>query len=171
MDLDDDLASEVLALQREAYAVEAALMGSDGIPALTETLGQLRGAGEAWLGCFDAAGLSGAVAGQLLADGTVDICRLVVAPRAFRGGVATALLDELDRRYPANPMIVSTDSANEPALALYRRRGFRPVRQREPAPGLGGHRAGSTGDRPLTWRTGRPVGRPVLERALGVPVQ
>lgn len=136
LDLDDGLARGVLALQREAYAVEAALIGSDGIPALTETLDQLREAGETWLGCFDGVGLSGAVAWRLLDDGTVDICRLVVAPRAFRAGVATALLDELDRRHPANPMIVSTGSANKPALELYHRRGFRPVRQREAAPGL-----------------------------------
>jgi ribosomal protein S18 acetylase RimI-like enzyme len=33
-------------------------------------------------------------------------------------------------------MIVSTGSANEPAITLYRRRGFQPVRQREAAPGL-----------------------------------
>ena len=136
LDVDEGLAREVLALQRDAYAVEAALIGSDGIPALTETLDQLRDAGETWLGCFDGAGLTGAVAWQLLDDGTVDICRLVVAPRAFRAGVATALLDELDHRYPANPMIVSTGSANGPALSLYERRGFRPVRQREVAPGL-----------------------------------
>jgi ribosomal protein S18 acetylase RimI-like enzyme len=136
VDLDDALARDVLALQREAYAVEAALIGSDGIPALTETLEQLRAAGETWLGVFDAAGLCGAVAWQQLDDDTIHICRLIVAPRAFRGGVATALLDELDRRFPANPMIVSTGSANEPALTLYRRRGFQPVRQREAAPGL-----------------------------------
>ena len=136
IDLDDDLARDILALQRAAYAVEATLIGSDGIPALTETLEQLRDAGETWLGTFDGDGLTGAVAWQVLADGTVDICRLVVAPRAFRGGVATALLDELDRRYPSQPMLVSTGSANEPALALYRRRGFHPVRQREAAPGL-----------------------------------
>ena len=136
LDLDDDLARDVLALQREAYAVEAALIGSDGIPALTETLEQLRDAGETWLGVFDATGLCGAVAWQRLDDDTIDICRLIVAPRAFRGGVATALLDELDRRYPSNPMIVSTGSANEPALGLYRRRGFQRVRQREAAPGL-----------------------------------
>ena len=136
VDLDDDLARDVLALQRAAYAVEAALIGSDGIPALTETPEHLRQAGETWLGTFDGSGLTGAVAWQLLADGTVDICRLVVAPRAFRGGVATALLDELDRWYPGRPMVVSTGSDNQPALALYHRRGFRPVRQREAAPGL-----------------------------------
>jgi ribosomal protein S18 acetylase RimI-like enzyme len=136
LDVDDDLARAVLALQREAYAVEAALIGSDGIPALTETLEQLRDAGETWLGIFDHGGLAGAVAWQRLDDGTIDICRLVVAPRAFRGGVASALLDELDRRYGGHPMIVSTGSGNEPALELYRRRGFSPVRQREAAPGL-----------------------------------
>jgi ribosomal protein S18 acetylase RimI-like enzyme len=133
---DDETARDVLGLQRESYAVEAALIGSDGIPALTETREQLRGAGETWLGCFDTEGLSGAVAWLVLEDGTVDICRLVVAPRAFRGGVATALLDELDRLYPDHPMIVSTGSGNEPALTLYRRRGFHPVRRREAAPGL-----------------------------------
>ncbi len=136
LDVDERLARDVLDLQRRAYAVEAALIGSDGIPALTETLDELRDAGETWLGCFDTTGLSGAVAWRRLGDGSIDICRLVVAPRAFRAGVATALLDELDRRCPTSPMIVSTGSANEPALALYRRRGFRPVRQREAAPGL-----------------------------------
>jgi ribosomal protein S18 acetylase RimI-like enzyme len=136
VDVDDRLAEEVLALQREAYAVEAALIGSDAIPALTETLVELRAAGEAWLGCFDRLELSGAVAWQLLDDGTVDICRLMVAPRAFRLGVATALLDELERGYAGHPMTVSTGSANAPAIELYRRRGFSPVRQREAAPGL-----------------------------------
>ena len=133
---DDGLARDVLRLQRAAYAVEAARIGSDGIPALTETLEALRDAGEAWLGCHDRAGLVGAVAWQVLDDGTVDICRLVVAPRAFRVGVATALLDDLDGRYPGRRMVVSTGSANEPALGLYRRRGFVAVREREAAPGL-----------------------------------
>ncbi len=133
---DEDVARAVLVLQRDAYAVEAALIGSDGIPALTETLEELRCAGEEWLGSFDALGLSGAVAWRPLRDGTVDICRLVVAPRALRRGVATALLDELDRLFPTNAMIVSTGSGNAPALALYRRRGFIPVRQRDAAPGL-----------------------------------
>jgi hypothetical protein len=44
-DLDDDAtARQVLALQREAYAVEAALIGSDGIPVMTEAFEELRAA-------------------------------------------------------------------------------------------------------------------------------
>jgi ribosomal protein S18 acetylase RimI-like enzyme len=137
LDLSDDrIARDVLALQRSAYAVEAALIGSDGIPALTESLDALRAAGETWLGAFDATGLTGAIAWLELDDGRVDICRLVVAPRAFRRGVASRLLDALDERFPTRSMVVSTGSANEPAMELYRRRGFRLVREREAAPEL-----------------------------------
>ena len=133
---DDATAREVLALQRDAYAVEAALLGSDGIPALTETLDELRAAPEEWLGVSDDGGLTGAVSWRELGDGTIDIHRLVVAPRAFRRGVASALLDELDRRFPDRPMVVSTGRANEPALTLYARRGFTILREREVVPGL-----------------------------------
>ena len=133
---DESIARSVLALQRESYAVEAALIGSDGIPQLTETLEELRAAGLDWLGTFDETGLTGAVSWKVLDDGTVDIHRLVVAPRAFRRGIASALLDELDARYPDHPTLVSTGRDNGPARELYRRRGFTVVREREPIPGL-----------------------------------
>ena len=86
---DGAVAQSVLELQRESYAVEAGLIGDDRIPQLTETLDELRAAGLEWLGARDADGLTGAVAWKVLDDGTVDIHRLVVAPRAFRRGVAT----------------------------------------------------------------------------------
>jgi ribosomal protein S18 acetylase RimI-like enzyme len=133
---DDATAHAVLALQRESYAVEAALIGSDGIPALSEPLDALRAAGETWLGVSDDAGLSGALAWRELEDGTVDICRLVVALRAFRRGIASRLLDALDERFPRRAMVVSTGRDNGPAIALYRGRGFHEVRHREAAPGL-----------------------------------
>jgi ribosomal protein S18 acetylase RimI-like enzyme len=133
---DEALARSLLALQRESYAVEAALIGSDGIPPLTETLEELQAAGMEWLGSFDDGGLIGAVSWKILHDGTVDIYRLVVAPRAFRRGVASALLDALDARYPDRPTLVSTGRGNGPALELYRRRGFMVVREREAIPGL-----------------------------------
>jgi ribosomal protein S18 acetylase RimI-like enzyme len=137
LDLSDEaIARSVLEIQRESYAVEAGLIGSDGIPQLTETLEELRAAGLDWLGTFDEEGLTGAVSWKVLDDGTIDIHRLVVAPRAFRRGVASALLDELDALYPERPTLVSTGRDNEPARELYRRRGFTVVREREPIPGL-----------------------------------
>ena len=147
---DEAVARSVLALQREAYAVEAELIAADGIPQLSETFGELQAAGLDWLGTFDETGLTGAVSWKVLDDGTVDIHRLVVAPRAFRRGIATALLDALDSRFPGGHILVSTGRDNGPARELYRKRGFTVVREREALPGL--------------WvtdldRRGRPVGR------------
>src|SRR6476646_1831606 len=80
-------------LQRASYAVEAELIGFDGIPALHESLEELRDCGESFLGLDDETGLAGAVSWVRLQDGTLDICRLMVHPRAHRRGIATALLD------------------------------------------------------------------------------
>jgi ribosomal protein S18 acetylase RimI-like enzyme len=113
--------------------VEAELIGFDGIPPLHESLEDLRACGESFLGTPD---LTGAVSWERLEDGTLDICRLVVHPRAHRTGVASALLDALDRLEPADRTLVSTGTANLPALALYRRRGFVPTGLRDLAPGV-----------------------------------
>ncbi len=133
---DETVARAVLALQRESYAVEAELIGDGRIPQLTETLEELRAAGLEWLGVSDEDGLTGAVSWLILPDGTVDIHRLIVSPRAFRRGVATALLDGLDALYPGRHILVSTGRANVPAVTLYLGRGFVITREREVIPGL-----------------------------------
>ena len=132
LDLSDDaVLHELWTVQRLAYAVEAEIIGFDGIPPLHESLECLRTCGEVFLGLYDEEGLAGAVSYQL--DGsTVDICRLVVHPRAHRRGIASKLLDAL----PDGPQTVSTGSKNEPALALYRKRGFVETGEREVAPGV-----------------------------------
>jgi ribosomal protein S18 acetylase RimI-like enzyme len=133
---DPGTAEEIVAVQRAAYAVEARLIGSDAIPQLRETVAELRGRPERFLGVRDGDGLAGFVAWDRLDDGTLDICRLAIAPRAFRRGHASTLLDALDEREPARRTIVSTGAANAPALALYRRRGFVDVDTVEVLPGL-----------------------------------
>jgi len=137
LDLSDpDTLSGLWELQRAAYAVEAELIGFDGIPALHESAEELRDCGESFLGLDDEVGLAGAVSWTRLPDDTLDICRLVVHPRAHRLGIASALLDSLDRVEPAHRVVVSTGTANHPALSLYRRRGFTPVGIRQIAPAV-----------------------------------
>jgi ribosomal protein S18 acetylase RimI-like enzyme len=111
-------------------------MGFDGIPPLYETLDELVQCGERFFGSYDQRGLAGVVSWKKLADETVDICRLVVAPRAFRMGHATALLDALGLAEPAERFTVSTGTANIPALALYRRHGFVPIGTRKVGPDI-----------------------------------
>ncbi|MDQ3787335.1 MAG: GNAT family N-acetyltransferase [Actinomycetota bacterium] len=84
----------------------------------------------------DDEGLTGAVSWTRDDDGTLDICRLVVQPRAHRSGIATALLDALEVLEPAERTIVSTGTANTPPLMLYRKHGFVPTGTREIAPGV-----------------------------------
>ncbi|MFF4018061.1 GNAT family N-acetyltransferase [Streptomyces sp. NPDC001843] len=137
LDLSDpDTLRHLRDLQRASYEVEARLIGFDGIPPLHESLEQLRACDESFLGVRDELRLVGAVAWTRLPNGALDICRLVVHPVAHRRGVATALLDALDSIEPAELTVVSTGTANLPAVALYRRRGFIPVGERQIAPGV-----------------------------------
>lgn len=109
LDLSDDaVLRELWTVQRLAYAVEAELIGFDGIPPLHESLEDLRACGETFFGLYDEEGLTGAVS-YLLDGSTVDICRLVVHPRAHRRGIASKLLDAL----PDGPQTVSTGTKNE----------------------------------------------------------
>ena len=155
LDLSDpDTLRRLRDLQRASYAVEAELIGFDGIPTLHESLEELRDCGESFLGLDDETGLAGAVSWVRLQDGTLDICRLMVHPRAHRRGIATALLDALDRAEPAWRAVVSTGTANHPALGLYKRRGFTPAGTRLIAPGtsltLLERRSMPPGDRPTS---------------------
>jgi GNAT superfamily N-acetyltransferase len=135
LDLSDpDTLRRLWDLQRASYAVEAELIGFDGIPALHESLEDLRDCGESFLGLDDEAGLAGAVSWVRRQDGTLNICRLIVHPRVHRQGIATALLDALDRAESAWRAVVSTGTANHPALGLYKLRGFTPVGTRLIAP-------------------------------------
>jgi ribosomal protein S18 acetylase RimI-like enzyme len=127
--------AELLALQRAAYAVEAGLIGSDAIPPLHDTTETLVAAGLTWYGSRDATGLLGAVA-VAAGPGLVDLDRLVVAPRAFRRGVGTALVRHvLDLAGPRR-VEVSTGRDNTPARALYARLGFVETGEEEVVPGL-----------------------------------
>jgi ribosomal protein S18 acetylase RimI-like enzyme len=131
-----ELARRVLAIQHAAYAVEAELIGFDGIPPLQEDLAGLMGSTEHWLGRYDGAVLVGAVAYEFPDDRTVEISRLIVDPAQARRGHGRALLDHLDQLEPRPVSLVSTGSANTPAVTLYKSRGYAEVGQLEVAPGI-----------------------------------
>lgn len=157
---DGTVAEQVLRVQRAAYAVEAALIGDDRIPALRETLADLRAAPLHWLGAFGAgrepAGPPDAAparihepgrprepAGRLVGavawteDATMlDIDRLVVDPAAHRRGVGRALVDAVLARGGDRRVLVATGRANRPARALYESSGFIALGDEEPVPGL-----------------------------------
>ncbi|MFD3405327.1 GNAT family N-acetyltransferase [Kribbella sp. NPDC058693] len=137
LDLTDRaLAERLLAIQHAAYAVEAGLIGFDGIPPLQEDLTNLMQSTEHWLGRYDGSTLVGAVAYEFPDDDTVEISRLIVDPAHARRGHGKALLDELDRLEPRPVSLVSTGSANTPAVNLYKFRGYTETGRLEVAPGI-----------------------------------
>ncbi|WP_328333252.1 GNAT family N-acetyltransferase [Kribbella sp. NBC_00382] len=138
LDLADVATAErVLVVQRLAYAVEAALIGFDGIPPLHEDLAGLMASEEHWLGRYSGDGeLVAAVAYELPDPETVEISRLVVDPAHARRGHGRALLDQLDVMEPRRVSLVSTGTANAPATSLYLSRGYSASGVVEIAPGI-----------------------------------
>lgn len=139
LDLTDDAtAAAVHRIGRAAYAVEAELIGFDGIPALRESLARMRAQDLHWVGAASAAGeLAGFLAWEERADGGVGIDRLCVDPAWFRRGIASLLLRHaLTELFPDRPVEVTTGAANAPAVTLYERLGFTRGADFSPAPGL-----------------------------------
>ncbi|MFP5335105.1 MAG: GNAT family N-acetyltransferase [Actinomycetes bacterium] len=125
-------------MQKAAYAVEAAIIGDDGIPPLHESLDELQAAGLAWRAVLDAAGTPlGAVA--VGSDHrVVDIDRLVVDPAHARRGLGARLVESvlLDAAGSGREVTASTARDNLPARRLYESFGFRHTVDVEPEPGL-----------------------------------
>ncbi len=132
---DAGVAVQLLRLQREAYAVEAALIGDHRIPPLREDLTALRAAPLRWTGALLDDRLAGAVAWTDEGD-LVDVHRLVVATSAARRGLGSALVRSVLSAAGERPTLVATGRDNAPARALYRRLGFVRTRDREVLPGL-----------------------------------
>lgn len=138
--LDDDLvAGEVHRLGRRAYALEAELIGFDGIPALTESLAEMRSRPLRWLGATGARGeIQAFVAWEVTdAEPRIQLDRVCVEPRLVRRGLASLLLGHLLAEHGETHVVtVSTGAANVPAIALYEHLGFTRTRDHEAAPGL-----------------------------------
>lgn len=132
---DDALARDLHALQQAAYRVEAELIGDDRIPALHETVDDVRAEPVQWLGAVIGGDLVGAVAWTTSADGW-DIDRLVVDPGHARQGIGSALVTGVLERCAGVQVTVSTGRGNEPACALYSSLGFRPAGDIEVIPTL-----------------------------------
>ncbi|MFD8634793.1 GNAT family N-acetyltransferase [Streptomyces sp. NPDC059533] len=137
--LDDDAVAEaVYRIGRAAYAVGAEIIGFDGIPALRESLTQIRAQEPSWVGAvFEGGEIAGFLAWAEEADGGVCVARLCVDPGWFRRGVASLLLSHaLGGLLPGRPAKVTTGAANAPAAGLYERLGFVRGEDFSPAPGL-----------------------------------
>ncbi len=127
-------AKEIQRLQKQAYQVEAALIGFDGIPQLNESILEIQNSGETFIGYFNEE-LSGLIAYKVESQ-LIDIHRLAVSPAHFRQGIARKLIEHVLGDFPESEFIVSTGTLNAPARKLYEQYGFELTESFEPAPGV-----------------------------------
>jgi ribosomal protein S18 acetylase RimI-like enzyme len=129
LDLTDiKTAKSVLELQKAAYRVEAELIGFFEIPPLKDTQGSLASSGETFYGYFTDGELAGIISYKT-AGAVLDIHRVAVHPGFFRRGAANKLLRFIEgAENGIGRVTVRTGKENLPAVSLYIKNGFRPVR-------------------------------------------
>jgi ribosomal protein S18 acetylase RimI-like enzyme len=122
-----DVAVQIAELQRAAYAVEARLIGFDGIPPLHETVADVIALDLTMLALIDH-GQPLAILGYRRTGPNVEIDRLAVHQDHFRRGLARRLIGALHTREAnASRFAVSTGRDNLPAVRLYEAMGYQSV--------------------------------------------
>jgi ribosomal protein S18 acetylase RimI-like enzyme len=129
------IANRIYALFQNSYRVEARLLDLEVFPPLQRTRDQIQAADSQFLGILIDEELAAAVE-YCWSDSHLSIHSLVVEPLFFRRGLASQLMAELLSTLPWLTAEVETAAANHPAIALYRRFGFRETRTWVTADGI-----------------------------------
>ena len=125
----DDVAADVHRVMREAYRVEAEILGVADFVPLRRTVEEIRSARSTFLGIYLERRLVAVAELERSLEGPVHVASLVVLPAHFRRGLATALLHRVIAAHGTGPLTVSTGLRNTPALRLYEGLGFRESRR------------------------------------------
>ena len=129
---------QILDLQYLAYRSEAELLNDFRIPPLLQTLQELRAEFETGV-VLKATDGCGRIVGSVRAhtDGcTLFIGKLIVHPQRQGNGIGTEMLESIEKEYPPMRCELFTSHSSVRNLALYRRLGYRPFREREVYPGM-----------------------------------
>src|SRR5690606_38588417 len=127
--VDDDAAGELLTVRRAAFVTEAQLYGDPNIPALTQTLPELRAdlarADVVTLGAWLGTRLVGSIRVEL-EDERANLGRLAVVPDLQGQGIGTQLLMAVLEYLPeqTKEVWVFTGQASKQNLSMYAKHGY-----------------------------------------------
>ena len=132
-----ETAGELLTLQRAAYVTEAQLYDDVGLPALVQSLDDLRAelAGSRCTGAWLDGRLVGAVRTRE-DDDVLHVGRLVVAPDLQGRGIGSRLLHAVEQDTDAATAALFTGHLSGANIRLYERNGYREQRREVVHPGL-----------------------------------
>ena len=119
------VAESVLAVQLQAYAFEAKMLGVAHFPPLDRIVEEVQNSNEVFLGVKFEQDLIGVVSFEEHQNRReFEIVSLVVKPSWHRMQVATRLLEAALERAGNSSVVVSTGAMNLPAITLYSKFGF-----------------------------------------------
>ncbi|WP_242117364.1 GNAT family N-acetyltransferase [Aestuariivivens sediminicola] len=123
-----EIARQIYSVFQVSYAVEAELLGAIDFPPLKRSLESYLNSSNDFYGYFESSELAGVIEVERT-DKHIDINSLVVKPKFFRRGIGRKLLEFTFNRFDAERFTVETGVENKPATALYKKLGFKEIKQ------------------------------------------
>lgn len=123
-----EIAKQIHSVFQLSYAIEAKLLNATDFPPLKRPLESYLKSDNMFFGYLENGELAGVIEIEHNNDYT-DINSLVVNPKFFRRGIARKLLAFVFNRFDSKCFKVETGTNNEPATGLYKKLGFKEVKQ------------------------------------------
>ncbi len=125
---DIDVANKIRAVYQESYAIEAKLLKATDFPPLKRSLESYLNSKNAFFGYLKNQEITGII--EIDQDNnTTHIQSLVVHPKFFRQGIARKLIEFVFNSFDSKLFTVATGVENKPATELYKKFGFKEVKQ------------------------------------------
>lgn len=125
---DIEISKKIFSVFQVSYAVEAKLLGATNFPPLKRPLENYIKSNTLFFGYFKNKNLAGVIEIDCNNNYT-HINSLVVDPKFFRQGIARKLMDFTFNTFDSNLFTVETGLKNDPAITLYKKFGFKEVKQ------------------------------------------
>lgn len=123
-----EVSNQIHSVFQLSYAVEAKLLDAIDFPPLKRPVESYLKSDNMFFGYLENTELAGVIEIEFT-DKYTDINSLVVNPKFFRRGIARKLLEFVFNRFDSKLFIVETGANNKPATELYKKLGFKEIKQ------------------------------------------
>lgn len=123
-----EISNQIHSVFQLSYTVEAKLLNVTDFPPLRRPLESYLKSDNMFFGYLENTEITGIIELEYNNKCT-DINSLVVHPKFFRRGIASKLLEFIFNRFDSKLFIVETGANNKPATELYKKLGFKEIKQ------------------------------------------
>lgn len=123
-----EISKQIHTVFQLSYAVEAKLLDATDFPPLKRPLESYLKCDNDFYGYLENNELAGVIEVEQT-DKHIDIHSLVVSPKFFRRGIGRKLIEYTFNRFDSKLFIVETGVKNKPVIELYKKLGFKEIKQ------------------------------------------